>query len=151
MNSIQAQLEVDVVAAMRTHAPELDTLRGLKSALKNEEIVKRGLGMEMSTVDLLQVFRREYKKRQDAAALYTQGGRAELAQKEQAEAKVIQKYLPTAPAEVDVNAEATKLKNELGLLGVSGIGTLTKALVAHYAGSLDGQTASRVAKQVLGV
>lgn len=146
MTEIIERLEADVAAATRARLPELTTLRSLKAALHNEAIAKR---TELSAAEVMTVLRRELKRRQEAAKLYEQGARGELAAKEQAEAALIQKYLPQAPAAEELSATALRLKQELGLSGPQAMGQLIKALMEHYQGTCDGQAASAAARAAL--
>lgn len=148
MTKFEQQLDVDIAAAQRGRSPELGTLRLLKSAVKNEAITK-GVGAELTEPEVLGVLRRELKKRQEAAKLYEQGGRAELAAAEKAEAAIVARYLPQAPEAADVLATVKRLQAELGLSGASAMGSLTKAVLAHYQGAADGQTVSAAVRQVL--
>ncbi len=148
MTKFEEQLEADITAAQRGRKPELGTLRLLKSAFKNEAIGK-GAGLELTEPEVLGVLRRELKKRQEAAKLYAQGGRPELAASEQAEATVITGYLPPSPTASDIAATVKKFQAELGLSGPSALGPLTKAVLAHYAGAADGGTVSAAVRQAL--
>ncbi len=148
MTKLEQRLEADIAAAQRARSTELGVLRLIKSALGNEAIAKGPKG-ELSEPDVLVVFRRELKKRQEAMKLYAQGGRAELAAQEQAEAEVVARYLPQAPSPDDVLATVKKFQAELGITDVKGMGQLTKAVLAHYAGAADGGTVSAAVKQVL--
>jgi uncharacterized protein YqeY len=148
MTKLEEQLAADVTAAQRARSPELNVLRLVKSAIGNEVIAK-GPGAELSEQDVLTVLRRELKKRHEAAKLYEQGGRAELAAQEKAEADIVARYLPQAPSADDVLATVKKFKTELGLSGPQGMGSLTKAVLAHYQGAADGATVSAAVKQVL--
>ncbi|MBI5465842.1 MAG: GatB/YqeY domain-containing protein [Candidatus Kerfeldbacteria bacterium] len=149
MAELESRLAADIKVATRGRLPELQTLRLMRAALSNEAIARRAKGEVMSEPDQLAVLRRELKKRQEAAKLYEQGGRAELAAKELAEAKVIERYLPAQPAAQDIKQVAAKLKGELGLSGQAGLGQLTKALLTHYQGSIDGRQASAAARAAL--
>ena len=149
MAELDNRLTADLSAAARGKLPELPTLRLLRAALSNEIIARRAKAEVMNEADKITVLRRELKKRQEAARLYEQGGRAELAAKELAEAKVIERYLPALPEAQDIKQVAAKLKGELGLSGQAGLGQLTKALLAHYQGSIDGRQASEAARAAL--
>ncbi len=146
MTEIQQRLDSDVAAAARARAAGLTTLRSLRAALQNEAIAKR---TELASADVTAVLRRELKRRQDAAKLYLEGGRPELADKEAAEAELIRNYLPPAPPAGELEATAKRLRSELGLAGPQGIGQLTKAVIEHYQGAADGQSASAAARAAL--
>ena len=150
-SDLERKLADDLKTAARGKLPELGTLRLLAAALQNETIARRVQSEGLDEATALSVLRRELKKRQEAAQLYASGGRSELAQQELNEALVIERYLPAAPDEAQVRATAERLQKELGLAGPTGMGQLMKALLAHYGGALDGQTASRLVRSVLGL
>jgi hypothetical protein len=151
MAELESRLAADLSAAARGKLPELSTLRLLRAALSNATIACRAKGETLTAADELTILRRELKRRQEAARLYTEGGRPELASKELAEAQVIERYLPAQPAAENIAQTAAQLKTELNLSGSAGLGQLTKALLAHYQGSIDGRQASSAARAVLGV
>lgn len=148
MTELEKKLEGDLAIALKTRLPELSTLRLLKSALKNESL-SHSADYILSETEVIAVLRREYKKRQEAARLYTQGERAELAEKESVEAKIIEHYLPPAPNIEEVKRRAQQIIKEQNLSGLASIGILTKALLNQYQSALDGQTASSVARELL--
>lgn len=148
MTDIASRLEADLVAATRAKAEELTVLRLLKSALHNEKIAKQA-NDGLKNEEVLAVFRRERKKRQEAATMYEQGGRAELAAKEKSEAQVIARYLPAAPDIEEVKKVMVRIKQEQGLSGPQSIGPLTKAVLAHFGGAVDGKTVSELAREIL--
>lgn len=149
MTEIESRLEADINTALRGKLPELATLRMLKSALHNEVIARAGKELGLDEVGVLAIFRRELKKRQEAAKLYEQGGRAELAAQEKSEAEIIARYLPAAPNFDDIKNTVARLKQELNLSGPQAMGQLTKAVMAHYSGAADGQTVSSAVREAL--
>lgn len=149
MTPVEQRLATDLTAAQRAGVgDEVTTLRLLKAAIHNEAIAKRQAG-ELDEAAVLGVLRRELKKRQEAAKLYEQGGRAELAAKEAAEAEMIKRYLPAAPAADDIRATVARLKQEQSLSGAQAVGPLTKAVMAHYQGAADGQTVASLVREAL--
>lgn len=148
-SSIANRIEDDIKAAIRQKAPELDCLRLIKSNLGNEVISLRAKNQVLGDAEVIAVLRREFKRRQDAITLYKSANRPELADKELFEAEVIKKYLPAEPAVADIKLVAERLKNEMGLTGVSAIGPLTKAIMQHFGGAVSGQTVSAIVKEIL--
>ena len=133
--SLQDRLNEDLKAAMRggdTVARE--TLRMALAAAKNRRIEK---GEDLTDADLQAVIEKEVKKRQDAASQYSDAGRPELAEKEQAEAKVLTGYLPEKLDEAATQALLEKLIAELGVSSKKEMGKLMKALSTDYKGQVD--------------
>jgi len=150
MLELITRLESDLAVASRGHLPELSTLRFLKSALQNEIIALRATKKELDEAGAWGVLRRELKKRREAAEIYKQGGRLELAATEETEAGIIERYLPPAPKVDDIKIIATELKAQLNVTGPSAIGQLTKAVLAHYNGTADGKIVSEVVRSLVG-
>ena len=120
----------------------------LKSALHNEKIAKKASD-GLAETEVIAVFRRELKKRQEAAGMYEQGGRPELAAKERGEAEVIARYLPQGPNIEEVKKVIIRIKQEQGLSGAQAIGPLTKATMTHFQGAVDGKTVSDLVREIL--
>src|ERR1041385_4286193 len=100
---ISEQVQKDMVEAMRSRDElRLSTLRMVKSALKNKEIDKRGPLDEKETQQVLATL---IKQRKDSIEQFTKGGRQELADKEAAEIKLIEAYLPQAVGEQEIAAK----------------------------------------------
>ena len=97
---LKIQIDEDLKNSMREkNQAVLDTLRMLKSRIKNEEITK---GAELDDSALQAVISSEVKRRKDSIQAYTDGGRLELAEKEQSEIATLQKYLPEQLSEDEV-------------------------------------------------
>src|ERR1041385_2247733 len=81
------------------------TLRMVNSTIKNADIAARGEGKpQLSDADLLGLFQKMIKQRQESVELYDKGGRAELAAQEREEIAIIQGYLPKQMSDDDVKA-----------------------------------------------
>jgi uncharacterized protein YqeY len=90
--TLQQRIEQDTVAAMKARAQtRLDVLRMVKSAIKNKEIEKRS---PLTDAEVLQTLTTLIKQRRDSIEQFTKGNRPELAEKEAAEIKVIEGYMP---------------------------------------------------------
>ncbi len=103
--ALKEKLNNDVVQALKNKdALSLETLRFLLASIHNREIEKRSKnGSDVLTdEEVLEVLNKEAKKRKEAAALYERGGRKDLVEKELAELKIIQKYLPAEISEEEI-------------------------------------------------
>ena len=102
MAAIGAKLETDIVTAMKAkEAEKLTTLRMVKSALKNKEIEKREA---LTDAEEQAVLTTMLKQRKDSSEQFRQGGRPELAMKEDGEIVLIEAYMPQAASEDDIRA-----------------------------------------------
>ncbi|NVN84996.1 MAG: GatB/YqeY domain-containing protein [Rhodopseudomonas sp.] len=129
---------------------KLSTLRMVNSTIKNADIEARGQGKPpLSDGDLLGVFQKMIKQRQESVELYDKGGRAELADQERAEIAIIQSYLPSQMSEDEVKATIAATIAESGAVGIKDMGKVIAALKAKYAGQMDFGKASGLVKAAL--
>ena len=119
----------------------MSTLRLISAAIKDRDIAARGLGKaEASDAELLELLAKMIKQREESEKIYTQAGRAELAQQESEEIAIIREFLPRQLSEA---AEA-------GASSVKDMGKVMAALKARYAGQMDFAKASAMVKATLG-
>jgi len=143
------RINQDITAAMKAKEPErLSTLRMVKTALKNREIEKMAALTDEESLKILQSL---VKQRRDSIEQYTQGGRLELADKEAAEIKVIETYLPAALDEAAVAKIVEETVAELGATSPKEMGQVMKATMAKLVGqNIDGKIVSSLVKAKLG-
>jgi uncharacterized protein YqeY len=129
---------------------KLSTLRMMNSTIKNADIDARGNGKPpLSDDDLLGVFQKMIKQRQESVELYEKGGRAELAAQERDEIAVIQAYLPKQMSDDDVKAAIAAVVKETGAASMKDMGKVVAQLKAKYAGQMDFAKASGLVKTAL--
>lgn len=146
--SIQKQILDDVKTAMKAkEAEKLSTLRMLQSAIKNKEIEVRP--NEVSEQDVTSVIKKMVKQRKEAATQYTDAGRPELAEKELAENKFLETYLPEQMSEEKVAAVVDEVISETGASSMKDMGAVMKAVQAKTAGTADGKMVSDIVKSKL--
>jgi len=132
------------------HERRLSTLRMVNSTIKNADIDARGQGKPpLSDADLLGVFQKMIKQRQESVELYDKGGRAELAAREREEIAIISAYLPKQMSEADVKAAISSAIAETQAAGIKDMGKVIGALKAKYAGQMDFDKASGLVKAAL--
>src|SRR5438552_8643822 len=103
----------------------------------------------LSDADLLGVFQKMIKQRQESVELYDKGGRAELAAQEREEIAIISAYLPKQMSDVDVKAAIAAAVAETGAAGMKDMGKVIAVLKAKYAGQMDFGKASGLVKAAL--
>ena len=129
---------------------KLSTLRMMNATIKNADIDARGQGKPpLPDDDLLGVFQKMIKQRQELVELDEKGGRAELAAQERDEIAVIQAYLPKQMSEDDVKAAIAAAIKETGAASMKDMGKVVTALKAKYAGQMDFGKASGLVKAAL--
>jgi uncharacterized protein YqeY len=151
MAELKARLRSDLTQAMKARDKlRTATLRMLLAAIQNEEVSGKQ-ARELSDGDVLKVLARESKKRGEAAEIYTQNGRGDLAANERAEAQVIDGYLPTPLTDAElgdvVDTALAEVAEELGERpGMRQMGQVMKAATALAAGKADGARISAAVK-----
>lgn len=126
----------------------LSTLRLIGAAIKDREIAKRGedAAGALSEDDLVALLSRMVKQRQESARAYEEGGRLELAEREQAEIGVIQEFLPRQLSPAEVAAAIDRAVADLGATGVRDMGRVMGALRERHAGQMDFGAAGALVK-----
>ncbi len=154
MSEFSDRLRADLVAAMKAH-DELtkSTLRMAVAAIKNEQVAGKE-ARELSDAEVLGVLNREVAKRRDSAEAYTAGNRPELAEKELAEIEVLQRYLPAALTDAELDAivteEVAAAAAQLGSAPtMRQMGLVIKAVNARAAGRAEGATVAAKVKAAL--
>ncbi len=126
--------------AMRNkQADRLSTLRLITAAIKDRDIATRteGATVGVSDADVLQILGKMVKQRQESARAYEEGGRLELAEKELAEVKVLEEFLPRQLSEEEVQKAITAAIAETGAESIRDMGRVIGALKAKYTGQMD--------------
>ena len=142
--SLQQTIDKDFKNALKAKdRVKLDTLRMLKSALKNKAIEQKREVLEEK--EFIVVIQKELKKRQDAEAAFKQGNRPELAEKEGQEAEILSTYLPDMLSEDEVS----KIVDEVIAAGNDNFGQVMKEVMAKAQGRTDGQLVQRLVKEKL--
>lgn len=136
--SLEQSLSADIVTAMKAKdATRLTALRMLKTALTNKNIEK---GRALEPAEELQVVSMLVKQRRDSIEQFTKGGRADLADKEQAEIVILDAYLPAAASEDEMIAAVKAAVAETGATTAKDMGKVMKAAMAALAGkTVDGK------------
>lgn len=124
----------------------MDTLRGALAAFVNELVAKgKKPTEEIADSDASTVLKRLAKQRREAAEQYEKGGRKELADKESAELKIIEEYLPQmAPPE-----EIEKVVRAKMAEGITDTGKLTGAVMKEFAGAADGSVVRDIVQKLV--
>ncbi|HJP95175.1 MAG TPA: GatB/YqeY domain-containing protein [Pyrinomonadaceae bacterium] len=146
--SLSKQIVADLTASMKAQdASRTSTLRMVKAAMMNRQIEK---GSELSDDDVQKLLRSLVKQRRDSIEQYEKAGRQELVDKEKAEIKVIEAYLPQAASAEEIEQAVMAAIAETGASSMKDMGQVMKAAQAALAGkNADGRTVSEVVKSKL--
>jgi uncharacterized protein len=140
--TVTEQVRSDITGAMKAgEKARVGALRLVLSEL--QKAAKEGDGDELA------VLRRERKRRLDAAEQFRGGGRPELAEQEESEAKLIETYLPAELSDGELDAIVDAAIAETGASGPSEMGAVMKVVMAKSGGRADGKRASARVREAL--
>lgn len=149
MATLRERLDADLKEAMRAKDQlRVDTIRGVKSAIKYKE-VEGGEAMALGESDILKVINGLVKQRRDSAEQYRNAGRADLAEKEEKELAILVKYLPQQLTEAELEQIVVDTIAEVGAQTPKEMGAVMKALQPKIAGRADGKAASELVRKKL--
>jgi uncharacterized protein len=146
---LRDKISEDLMAAMKSkEAARLSVLRMMKAAVRNKEIDSR---QELEDAQVVQVLLSLIKQRKDSVEQFTQGGRLDLANKEAAEIKVIEEYLPAAVTDEEMASIIEAVVAETGATSIKDMGKVMKACMTRFSGRpVDGAKVSELVKSKLG-
>lgn len=151
MSELKSQLRADLTTALKAKDTlRLGTIRMLLAAIQTAETAGSA-ARELSDAEVVSVLQKEAKKRGEAAEVYAQNGRGELAANEHAEARIIDEYLPTQLTEAEVadlaDTAIAQVAEEIGERpGMRQMGQVMKIASALAAGKADGSRISAAVK-----
>jgi len=129
----------------------VSTLRLMNAAIKNADIEQRGAGKEpLNEAELMSLFQKMIKQRQESVELYEKGGRAELAKQEREEIEIIGSYLPKQMSDVEAGVAISAIIKEINAQTMKDMGKVMGALRERFAGQMDFGKASAKIKDLLG-
>jgi uncharacterized protein len=135
------RIQSDMTAAMRARdEARLNAIRLIKTALKKHEVDSM---KPLDETTELQILTTLIKQRRESADMFRKGGRPELADKEDAELRLIESYMPAAPSDEEVDAAISAAMAETGVTALKQMGVVMKAAQAKLAGKrVDGKALS---------
>lgn len=146
--AITDQIDRDITEAMKARdAQRLSALRMVKTALKMRQ---SELPSGVDDAEAMKVLSTLLKQRRDAAEAYRAGGRDDLADKEEAEARIVQSYLPASASEEDMARAVEEAVAETGASSPKDMGSVMKAVRGKLEGkTVDGKALSDLVKSRL--
>ncbi|MDO5472856.1 MAG: GatB/YqeY domain-containing protein [Akkermansia sp.] len=150
MSTIYDQITAGMKAAMLgKDTVTLGALRSLKAALQNAQVARGNAHELLPDNEAQNVVRKQIKQREDAISMYEKAGRAELAEKEQAEIKALSVFLPAEMTEEEVMPILKTVIAELGATSKKDMGRVMKEMQARTAGAAPGKLLSRLVGSLL--
>lgn len=136
--TLREQLMAEIKEAMKAKAADrLSALRLMLNGFKEREIALRADGVEISAADELAILAKMVKQRQESVKVYLEGARQDLADKELAEIRVIEEFLPKQLTAAEVEAAVAAAVAEVGATSVKDMGKVMGLLKTKYTGSMD--------------
>lgn len=148
MGNLEEKIQQDLVAAIKGHADAaISAIRSIKTAIQNEKV--SGAYHELTDNDIVGLIQKLAKQRQESIDIYSQAGRQDLADKESAELKVLNTYLPQMLSAEDLSVIIDDIINKGGYSSMKDMGLAMKALKERFPNQYDGKTASTYIKEKL--
>ncbi len=142
--SLRARIQDDIKQAMRAREQDkLATLRLLSAAIKQREVDER---VELADADVLSIVEKLIKQRREAAKQYVDGGRPELAQAEEAEAALLEVYLPPQLDEAAIAGAIDEAVAATGAAGMADMGKVMGQLKPRLQGQADMAVVSKLVR-----
>lgn len=142
--NLQEQLNEAMKAAMKAKdSLRLNAIRMIRTAIKNREIEERH---ELDDQGVIGVLSTLVKQRKESAQVYREGGRPELAEKEEQELAIIQEFLPAQLGETELRAIIEAAVSETGAATMKDMGKVMKVVTGKTLGRADGRLVSELVK-----
>lgn len=146
--TLKDRITEDMKAAMRAKdSASLSTIRMLLAACKQREVDERIVLDDLQVVGIVD---KMIKQRKDSIAAFEQGGRTDLVEKESAEVRILEAYLPQRLSAGEVTAAVSAIVAELGSAGPGDMGKVMAAAKARLAGKAEMGQVSAAVKLALG-
>jgi uncharacterized protein YqeY len=148
--TLKEKILADLKDAMRSgDTLRRDTLRLIDSVVKNTEIEKKKRETGLSDDEVLEVFSRAVKQRQDSIRQFEEGGRPDLAEKEKLELAILIPYLPAQLSEDKITAIIQEVITQVGAKNVSDLGKVMGLAMSKMKGEADGNVVREIASKLL--
>lgn len=148
--SLKEKIQSDLKAAMKAGETEKrDVLRMLDSSIKNAEIEKGKREEGLSDEEVIELVSRAIKQRKDSISQYKQGGREDLADKENQEVEYLSGYLPEQLSEDDLRSIISDVISETGADSASDMGRVMGAVMGKVKGQADGNLVKKLVEEML--
>ncbi len=145
--SLIEQIQKELHRAMKSKDTlKTGALRNILSKLRDRQIEKREI---LSESEELKVFQSLVKQRKESIAMFEQGGRLDLIEKESIELEILETYLPKMLTEKDVLILIQQVVREVGADSLSDLGKVMPVVMQRGAGKVDGKLAQKIVQEVL--
>ena len=143
------QISEDIKAAMKARDKvRLETLRNIKKVFIEAKTAP-GANDELSDADALKILQKLAKQGRESAEIFTQQGRADLAENELAQVRVLEEYLPKQLSEAELESALRAIITQLGVTEPREMGKVMGVATKQLAGKADGKAISAMVKKIL--
>jgi uncharacterized protein YqeY len=144
-------LELEIMAKLKDAMKAKDeaALRGLRAIKAALLLMKTSGNDQITKEDELKMLQKLVKQRQDSLAIFQQQSRADLAEKEMEEIKIIEQFLPKQMTEDEIKIAIKEIISEVGATGIQDIGKVMGVATKKLAGRADGKIISGFTKEIL--
>ena len=150
MNTLENKIQSDLVQAMKEKdTARVSALRSIKTAIMETKTAANGK-KDLEDGDIVKIIQKLSKQREEAATIYEQNNRLDLAEGERRELVVLNTYLPKMLTESEVEEIVAKTIADLGATSMKDMGKVMGFINKTYAGQVDGSMVSRIVKSKLG-
>jgi len=147
--SLKDKINEEIKSAMKSGDKlRLETIRSIRALIL--EFEKSGLNKELTPEEELKMISSSVKKRKDAIEQFTNAGRTDLAQKEEAELAILMEFMPKQMSEAEVIEIVKKIAVDLGVSGKQDFGKLMPVVIKELKGKADGKIIKSIVENVLG-
>ena len=146
--ALEATIMADLKEAMKAKdKPTLEALRAIKTAILNEKTAAGA--KEMTDVDELRLLTKLRKQRVESATIFREQNRLDLAEPEEAQIEVIERYLPAMMSEDEIRAKVTEIIAATGASSMADMGKVMGQATGAMAGRADGKVISGIVRELL--
>jgi len=146
--ALETQIMADLKEAMKAKdRVALEALRAIKTALLNEKTAAGAT--EMTEADELKILTKLRKQRIDSMTIFREQGREDLAEPEEAQIAIIERYLPAMLSEAEIEAKVQEIITELGASSMADMGKVMGKASGAMAGQADGKVISGIVRKLL--
>lgn len=140
---LEEKLQKELVSALKEHNEDkVAAIRSIKAAIQTEKT--NGKFHELTDADVIKIVNKQIKQRQESIDIYNGAGRKELADKEAAELKYLEEYVPKKFDSKELSHIIQEIIKENGITSINGRGIIMKVLSQKYAGQYDGKEANDI-------
>ncbi len=140
---LEERLQKELVSALKEHNEDkVAAIRSIKAAIQTEKT--NGKFHELTDADVIKIINKQIKQRQESIDIYNGAGRKELADKEAAELKYLEEYVPKKLTTDELYKVIEQIREEINAYSIKDRGNIMKVLSQKYAGQYDGKEANNI-------